>query len=405
MTGGFAAIPPLASTVTLTVAIPARNEEASIGPALRALAQQRQRDGAPFAYTRYDVIVFANDCDDATVARAREVAGAHTGFALHVVAGALPPRDAHVGTARKAVMDVAARRFFEAGRPRGTVATTDADTIVDAGWIAETVAEAGEADAVMGRILLAPGERERLSAQMRRLYLRDMAYRRVVAELEALRDPVACDPLPRHGQHYGASFAVSAGAYARAGGVPPRPVLEDLAFFQALQRIDARVRHSTRVRVATSARTLARVEGGFATFLRDLHACAERRDEPLVEPAGLTRAHRCTCGVATAVAGRCATGGSRSRDRHVCAVARPVPAALRAVGSVRSECRASRSVRVSYVRGRPPGTNDRGARGAALRARGLEGRPSDARDRSIGCRLTQIHLEIAHETHEWKRFL
>lgn len=67
-------------------------------------------------------------------------------------------------------------------------------------------------------------------------------------------------------------------------------MLEDLALFEALQRIDARVRHSMRVRVTTSARTLARVEGGFATFLGELRACGERGDEWLVEAAALTLA-------------------------------------------------------------------------------------------------------------------
>jgi len=290
MNDAFARLPPLGPRVELTVAIPARNEESSIGATLTALARQCERDGTAVAYTRYETIVFANDCDDATVARARNVASAHPGFTLYVVAGVLPRAVAHVGTARKDVMDAAAQRFLRAGRPRGTIATTDADTIVDAHWVAETLAERRHADAVMGRIMLAPEERDRLSRGARRLYLRDMAHRRVVGELEAVRDPVACDPLPRHGQHYGASFALSAVAYECAGGVPPRPVLEDLALFEALGRIDARVRHSMRVRVATSARSLARVEGGFATFLSDLHACGERHDEWLVEAAPLTLA-------------------------------------------------------------------------------------------------------------------
>jgi len=43
-----------------------------------------------------------------------------------------------------------------------------------------------------------------------------------------------------------------------------------------------------RVRVNTSARTLARVEGGFGTFLRDLKASGERQEERLVEAAWLT---------------------------------------------------------------------------------------------------------------------
>ncbi len=171
MNDAFARLPPLGPRVELTVAIPARNEESSIGATLTALARQCERDGTAVAYTRYETIVFANDCDDATVARARNVASAHPGFTLYVVAGVLPRAVAHVGTARKDVMDAAAQRFLRAGRPRGTIATTDADTIVDAHWVAETLAERRHADAVMGRIMLAPEERDRLSRGARRLYL------------------------------------------------------------------------------------------------------------------------------------------------------------------------------------------------------------------------------------------
>lgn len=290
MRDGFAALPPLGPRVELIVAIPARNEEDSIGATLASLARQSDGSGSPLAYERFETIVFANDCIDGTAERARAVARAHAGFVVHVVTDALPPQIAHVGTARKRVMDAAARRFDRARRPGGTIATTDADTIVDTAWIAETLAEIRDADAVTGRIMLAPNERAGLSGAARRLYLHDTAYRQIVGELEAVCDPVPSDPLPRHGQHYGASFAVTARAYERVGGLPPEPRLEDLALYAALQRIDARVRHSMRVRVATSARTLARVEGGFATFLRDLHACAERRDERLVEAASLTLA-------------------------------------------------------------------------------------------------------------------
>lgn len=239
----FAALPPLGPRVELTIALPARNEEQTIGAAIAALARQRDRDGSPLSFERYDTILFANECADATALHARALARSYPGFQLYVVIGTLPSHAAHVGTARKYVMDAAARRFV-AGRPNGTIATTDADTVVDAAWVAETLAEARSADAVMGRIMLAPSDRARLPKPARALYLREMAYRRIVGELEAVRDPIPCDPLPRHGQHDGASFAVSVGAYQRAGGVPPRERLEDLALFEALQRIDARVRHA-----------------------------------------------------------------------------------------------------------------------------------------------------------------
>lgn len=215
----------------------------------------------------FDAIVFANSCRDDTANVAKAFARAHPEFAIHVVEGELPRGSAHIGAARGAVMDAACARFARDGRPSGIVATTDADSVVDARWVRATLDAMGRADAVTGRVTLLPGELEALPSAIRAGYLLDDAYRAVVADLEAMRDPVDDDPLPRHAHHFGASFAVTARAYRRAGGLPRLPRMEDIALYGALRRIDARVRHAPEVTVATSARTIARVDGGLATRL------------------------------------------------------------------------------------------------------------------------------------------
>ncbi|GAC1497442.1 MAG: glycosyltransferase [Vulcanimicrobiaceae bacterium] len=265
-------LPPLDPATRLTVVIPARDEERALPIALAALAAQTDARGVDLAPKTFDIVVLANGCRDATADVARAFARLHATPRVTVVEVEFAPGDAHIGTARRVVMDAVAARYLRAGKHRGIVASTDADTCVDARWVAETLAEMACADAVTGRITIAAIELARLDRVARALYLRDAAHRRIVGELEGLHDPVAHDPLPRHGQHYGASFAVTAEAYVRAGGIPRVRVLEDLAFYEALERIDARVRHSMRVRVATSARTSARVDGGFGTFLGDLRA-------------------------------------------------------------------------------------------------------------------------------------
>ena len=48
-------------------------------------------------------------------------------------------------------------------------------------------------------------------------------------------------------------MAVTVGAYRRVGGIPPLPSLEDVALYDALRAVNARIRHSPAVRVVTSA--------------------------------------------------------------------------------------------------------------------------------------------------------
>jgi hypothetical protein len=271
----FDALPPLGRAVRTIVVVPARDEAERIESALRAIVAQRTRSGAPLAAAEYETLVFANNCRDATARVARAFAAREaSGHAIRVVQAALPS-DAHVGTARRTVMDAAAERFFRAGRPRGAIVSTDADTVVAHDWIDSMRAEldAG-ADAVMGRVTLSRVDRASLPPDAARLYLWDMAYRRARAHVEAALDPVAWDPLPRHAMSYAASLTVRADAYRRAGGLPPLPRGEDAALHAALERVDARVRHSLRVRVTTSPRVVGRVAGGFANFMRQLQDAA-----------------------------------------------------------------------------------------------------------------------------------
>ncbi len=76
-----------------------------------------------------------------------------------------------------------------------------------------------------------------------------------------------------HRHVHGANLGVSASAYRRAGGMPPLPVREDVAFVQRLIALDCRIAWSALPRVVTSARFANRVDGGFSGYLRDLALC------------------------------------------------------------------------------------------------------------------------------------
>ncbi len=279
-------LPPPQRGLIASVAIPARNEAERIERTLTALDAQRNIDGDLIAAHTFEVVVFANGCTDETAARVRAFALRHR-RAVYVLEADLPEASRHVGTARRAVMNLCAARL-ERVAPRGFVATTDADTIPSPTCIAETCSALESADAVGGRIVLDPVELGAFDAESRALVELETRYRFAIARLEALRDPVAWDPWPRHAQCFGTSLAVRVGAYNAAGGLPALPALEDLALRAALDSNDARFRHSLRVRVRTSARRASAVAGGLATYLGTLTSHAAQHRPFLVPHPGAT---------------------------------------------------------------------------------------------------------------------
>ncbi|MCC3157895.1 glycosyltransferase [Hymenobacter sp. 15J16-1T3B] len=273
-------IPPPAPELEICVIIPAKDEAEALPATLAALAAQLDVQGRPLSPGSFEVIVLANNCSDDTAAVARAAGRRHPQLRLHVLDVRLPKAEAHVGRARRLLMDEAARRLELAGRPCGIIASTDADTRVAPDWLAALQREfAAGADAVGGRILPhAPA-----GCPARRLHLCDAAYRLGLARLEHLLDPNAADPWPRHHQHFGGSLALTAAAYRHVGGLPAVPYLEDEALWQLLLRHELRLRHSPLVRVHTSARQQGRVAVGLSWQLRTWAEDAAAGREPLAE--------------------------------------------------------------------------------------------------------------------------
>ncbi len=108
----------------------------------------------------------------------------------------------------------------------------------------------------------------------------------MIAEIESYIDPEECDCFGRHYQHYGASLAVTTTEmYALAGDLPPVRTPEDVAFYQALVRVNARFRHSPKVRVVTSARLTGRTDIGLANQLNEWAKMGKQKQPFLVESA------------------------------------------------------------------------------------------------------------------------
>ncbi len=253
---------------------------------LEALAGQRDLAGEPLAPEDYEVILLLNNCTDRSAEVARKFQQKCPRLRLHVLEISFAAPEAHVGKARQTLFELAARRFQQLSRPTGLILTTDADSRPASDWIAQNEAEiAVGADGVGGRILLEPGDRAALPPGVRRLFLLDIGYRRALEEMRALFAPEAHDPFPRHHQHFGGSFAVTAAAYAAAGGMPLKPYSEDVALYRAIVQSGGRFRHSYRVRVYTSGRAIGRAQGGLADAIGWWSAQAGEGIPVLVESA------------------------------------------------------------------------------------------------------------------------
>ena len=280
-------LPPPHAGLLVSVIIPAKDEAAALPATIAALAAQVDLQGQPLPFSSFEIIVLANNCTDATVAVLQRLMQQVPQLVLHAAALTLPPAEAHVGRARRLLMDEAGARLEALGRPAGIIASTDADTVVAPTWLAAIQAEIRfGADAVGGRILTK--STGRADCQVRRYEVRDAAYRVLCARLEDLIDPAPADPWPRHHQHFGASLALTVRAYRRVGGLPAVRFLEDEALCQALRRHDLCLRHSPLVQVLTSARQLGRVEVGLSWQLREWHHLSQQQREPHVDsPAHL----------------------------------------------------------------------------------------------------------------------
>jgi glycosyltransferase involved in cell wall biosynthesis len=222
------------------VVVPAHDEEALLGACLASISAAAARLQAEAADVAVRTTVVLDSCTDGTAAIAATY-GVDT-----VVVDATS-----VGVARAAGVD----RVIELaeGRPpeRVLVASTDADCVVPDRWLVDIWAlTAAGFDLVVGAVHpdpadVSPGVLERWRARHRR---------------------------PEAHVH-GANLAFTLAAYARAGGLQPVDLHEDVLLVAAMRAVGCRWTVGSSVR--TSGRTSARVSGGFASYLARLVAQAE----------------------------------------------------------------------------------------------------------------------------------
>ena len=270
----------------VTIVIPLRDEAQHIKKTLEQFAAQVDLSGQPVNSEIFEIIILANNCTDNSAEIVRVFRQNNPRLKIHLCEIILSKENANIGFVRRLLMNEAFVRLQGNRFGKGVIMTTDGDTIVAEDWIAANLHEIEMgAEAVGGRIIIPDSELEKLDAMSRNFHLKDEQYRLLSAEIESLIDDLPFDNAPRHHQHFNGSFAVTTGIYEKTGGVPDVKFLEDCAFFDRLQKIDARVRHSPFVKVYTSARRNGRSEVGLSFQLNQWKQLGETGEDFMVESA------------------------------------------------------------------------------------------------------------------------
>ena len=222
------------------VVVPAHDEEALLGDCLASVVTACAALAADLPTVVVRTTVVLDRCTDASGA----VAAAYGVDTVVVDAG-------RPGHADVAGVDRAASLAGDRPSERVLVVSTDADCVVPELWLVDlhALAEAGY-DLVVGAVQPDPD---------------DLSLRVVERWRERHRRAA--------GHVHGANLAFTLAAYARAGGLQPVGLHEDVLLVDAMRAAGCRWTTSTTVR--TSGRTSSRVAGGFATYLAGLVAQAE----------------------------------------------------------------------------------------------------------------------------------
>jgi hypothetical protein len=188
------------------------------------------------------LVVVADACRDLTAQVARQ----HGASVVTVGAG-------NVGAARAAGVREVLHKARDLDPADVWLATTDADSIVSAGWLCQQARYASQDwGAVVGTIQVADWSE----------------YHPATRALFSERYDGQTGSHPHvHGANLGLSVA---SAYLRVGGFPAKPTAEDHAFVSALTASGYRVLHTRALPVVTSGRREARAPTGFSRYLAEL---------------------------------------------------------------------------------------------------------------------------------------
>ena len=247
----------LEDVVDLVVAIPAHDEEETIGACLDAVATAVSEGQRAGVVGRARIAVAAHRCVDQTRQRAQDHLAGLSGIESLVRD---EPEDLLVGAVRTRLIEDAITRS-PALSADCWILSTDADTIVPPDWVTGLLAAARSsgAELVLG---LADLDEWRVGPEARRRY-------------QQLLDAGIDGGQHRH--VYAANLAVAWQTFAAVGGFPAVPHGEEHALVRAVRAHGRRVVSPLGPRVRTSARMPGRAAGGLGGLLAEL---AGGRDDP-----------------------------------------------------------------------------------------------------------------------------
>jgi glycosyltransferase involved in cell wall biosynthesis len=218
------------------VVVPAHNEEDLLPACLTAL-----REAAAAVRIPVRVLVVADACTDGT----GQVATAYGAQVACIGAR-------NVGAARAAGMTELLRRTAGTDPSAVWLTTTDADTIVPAGWLRRQLQYADQGwDVVLGTVAVTDwaGHPPHVPAAF------------------SARYELGDGP---HPHVHGANLGIRASAYLAAGGFQPLRTAEDHALLAAATEAGCQVLQASDITVQTSARRHGRAPRGFSHLLRTL---------------------------------------------------------------------------------------------------------------------------------------
>ncbi|MDR2815613.1 MAG: glycosyltransferase [Proteiniphilum sp.] len=186
----------------------------------------------------------------------------------------LPRKHAGVGLARKIGMDLAVEHFLRNGKLRGVIISLDADCTVSANFPA-TVWDAFSRDKSLNATIHAFRHRVEVGGS-----LPESAARQYEAYIRYFRSMLEYTGFPYYYHTIGSTFAVSADAYVRVGGMGRQQGGEDFYFLQKIFAL-GNIRELKEAWVFPMARLSGRVPFGTGPSLQKI----------IEEPDGNVRAY------------------------------------------------------------------------------------------------------------------
>lgn len=217
----------------ILIAVPARDEEATLAECLRSIEAARRAIDVPSS-----VVVVLDSCTDASADIVRGFDGVL----------AIDRDHGNVGRSRHDAV-LTGLAAVEAALSRTWIAFTDADSSVPRHWLREHLRAARAGDAYVGAVVP-------------RLADLDEARR----QAWQLTHP----PGATLGHVHGANLGVRAAAYLRVGGFLPLYVGEDVDLVSRLRAARAAIVESEHDPVTTSSRLVGRAPRGYAAYLEGL---------------------------------------------------------------------------------------------------------------------------------------